>query len=287
MPRTRGDRERVRMTMDVRRGVAGLLGSAHPGPSAAVTLLAAAYGASVGLSAGRLTLVTSAVLAGQLSIGWSNDLIDRRRDAAVARTDKPLARGDVSVATVRAACAVAVVGTVVLSLACGPVAGAVHLACVAAGWAYNLGVKSTLWSWLPFAVAFGGLPVFVTLAVPGAGLPSPSIPIAGALLGVGAHLVNVLPDLAEDAVTGVRGLPHRLGERWTPVLAVLTLVTATGVLTLGLAAGGTSLPVWLLVSVPVLVVALAAVALGGRGRVPFRAAVGIAAVDVLLLVVAT
>jgi len=231
-------------------------------------------------------LVTSAVLVGQLSIGWSNDLIDRGRDAAVARADKPLARGEVSVATVRSACAISVVAVVVLSLACGPVAGAVHLMCVAAGWAYNLGVKSTLWSWLPFAVAFGGLPVFVTLAAPAAGLPSAWIPIAGALLGVGAHLVNVLPDLRDDAATGVRGLPHRLGEQWTPVLAVLGLVAATGVLTLGLATGAASPPTWLLVLVLPLVVALAAVALVGHGRAPFRAAIGIAGLDVLLLVVA-
>ena len=30
---------------------------------------------------------------------------------------------------------------------------------------------------------------------------------AGACLGVAAHLANVLPDLADDASTGVRGLP--------------------------------------------------------------------------------
>src|SRR3712207_7375206 len=32
-------------------------------------------------------------------------------------------------------------------------------------------------------------------------------------LGVGAHLLNVLPDLEDDAATGVRGLPHVLGPR--------------------------------------------------------------------------
>lgn len=270
-----------------RRPAAGLLGSAHSGPSFAVTLLAAAYGVSAGLTPGRLVIVTSAVLAGQLSIGWSNDLIDRGRDAAVARADKPLARGDVSVATVRAACAISVLAAVVLSLACGVVAGVVHLVCVAAGWVYNIGLKSTPWSWVPYAVAFGGLPVFVTLAVPTIGLPSPSIPIAGALLGIGAHLVNVLPDLAEDAVTGVQGLPHRLGERWTPVLAVLSLVAATGVLTLGLATGSSALSGWLLAPALALVAALAVVALIGRGRTPFRAAIGIACLDVLLLVLGT
>ena len=37
------------------------------------------------LSATRVVLVGLAVLAGQLSVGWSNDLVDERRDRAVAR----------------------------------------------------------------------------------------------------------------------------------------------------------------------------------------------------------
>ncbi len=106
--------------------------------------------------------------------------------------------------------------------------------------------------------------------------------MAGALLGIGAHLLNVLPDLADDEATGVRGLGHRLGPRRAPVVAVAALVTATLVLALGtpgLAAawrGGALLAA----------VALAVPALRSGGRTPFRAAIGIAAVDVLLLVVA-
>ena len=42
----------------------------------------------------RVALVTAAVLCGQLSIGWSNDLVDLARDRAVGRRDKPLARRD-------------------------------------------------------------------------------------------------------------------------------------------------------------------------------------------------
>jgi 4-hydroxybenzoate polyprenyltransferase len=195
----------------------------------------------------------------------------------VARADKPLATGELSVTSVRTACGLAVLLTVLLSLACGALAGLVHLGCVAAGWAYNLGLKSTVLSWLPYAVAFGGIPVFVSLAAPGGGLPLAEVPAAGALLGIGAHLVNVLPDLRDDAATGVRGLPHRLGEWRTRLLAVVVLVAATALLAIG-----ASSPV--LLPIVVVVAALAAVALVGRGAAPFRAAVGIAAADVLLLV---
>ena len=258
-----------------------LVAAAHIGPSLAVTLISAAYAVSLGLGPARTALVTAAVLAGQLSVGWSNDLVDAGRDRAVARADKPLATGELSPATVRLACALAVVATVVLSLLCGLLAGLVHLGCVAAAWAYNLGLKSSVLSWAPYALAFGGLPVFLTLAGPGAAVPPLWVPAAGALLGVGAHLVNVLPDLDGDAATGVRGLPHRLGPQWTRRLAVAALAGATVVLALG---AQTVPPVVLGVGV-VTVAALAGVALTARGRTPFRAAIGIAVADVLLLVV--
>lgn len=261
--------------------MAALVGAAHIGPTLAVTLLTTAYGVATGLEPARVALVAAAVLTGQLSIGWCNDLVDRRRDQAVARADKPLATGALPVATARAACAAAVAATVVVSLACGLVAGVVHLGCVAAGWAYNLGVKATVLSWVPYAVAFGGLPVFVVLAAPGAGLPPAWVPVVGALLGIGAHLLNVLPDLDDDRATGVRGLPHRLGEPRTRVLAVVALLAATVVIVLSASVP----PVALAVLLPAATL-LAGLALLTRGRAPFRAAVGIALVDVVLLVVA-
>ena len=264
------------------RRAGALLRASHPGPTVAVTLLVTAFAVSSGLSSGRLLLVVGAVLTGQLSIGWCNDLVDLGRDRAVGRTDKPLATGELPVSVARTACAVAVASTVVLSLACGLVAGLVHLVCVAAGWAYDLGMKSTVLSWLPYAVAFGGLPVFVVLAQPGDEVPAPWVPLAGALLGIGAHFVNVVPDLADDRATGVQGLGHRLGARRATLVAVVALVAATGVV----ASAVTGVPALVLAVVLVGVAVLAVVAVLGHGRTPFRAAIAVAAVDVALLVVA-
>lgn len=258
-----------------------VLASAHPGPALAVTVLAGLLAVPAGLGPAEGALVVAAVLTGQLSIGWSNDLIDLRRDRAVGRTDKPLATGAVPVRLVRACCAVALVATLPLSLSLGVGAGLAHLMLVAAGWAYNLGLKSTVLSWLPYAVAFGGLPAVVWLAGPTA--PPVWGVAAGALLGVGAHLVNVLPDLDDDARTGVHGLPHRLGPRLLPIAAVGALVTAS----LVIAAGAPALSGWVLLLGGASVVTLAAVALLRPERAAFRAAIGIALVDVLLLVVAS
>jgi 4-hydroxybenzoate polyprenyltransferase len=247
----------------------------------AVVVLSLLLGVAGDLDLRSLVLVGLAVLAGQLSVGWSNDLLDEARDRAVARTDKPLAAGEVSTSTVRAACAAAVVATVGLSLACGVAAGLVHLLCVASAWAYNAGLKATVWSWLPYAVSFGGLTVFVALAGQPSRPPPVWVPVAAALLGVGAHLLNVLPDIADDEATGIRGLPHRIGARLVPAAAVAVLVAATLVLVLG-----ADLP-WQWSTGGLAVVAmLAAVALTGRRRWPFLAAVGIALTDVVLLVAA-
>lgn len=257
----------------------GLLRAAHAGPSLAVTVLAVLLAVSFGLSPARVVLIGLAVLAGQLSVGWSNDLIDEARDRAVGRSDKPMVTGEANARAVRTACGLALAAAVPLSLACGWVPGLLHLLLVASAWTYNLGLKATVWSWLPYAVFFGGLVAFVSLAGDGGGLPSWWLPTAGALLGVGAHLVNVLPDLADDEATGVRGLPHRIGARRLPLVA--TAVLAAGSLVVALGSGLTR--VTSLVALG-LVAALSVVALTGRGRAPFLAAIGIALVNVVLLV---
>jgi 4-hydroxybenzoate polyprenyltransferase len=105
---------------------------------------------------------------------------------------------------------------------------------------------------------------------------------------VGAHLANVLPDLEDDAATGVRGLPHRLGRTRTSLLAPVVLVAATALVVLGppgppTAAGWTGAVAAAGLAVTAVVVALRRT----RSRVPFTAAIGVAAVDVVLLVAAS
>lgn len=274
------------MTAGVATGRAGspvvvareLLGSAHLGPTVAVTVLVALLVGGQGLGGATAALVVAAVLAGQLSIGWSNDLIDLARDRSTGREDKPLATGAVSVRAVRIACATAVLATVVLSFAISVAAGLVHLGCVACGWGYNLGLKSTVWSWLPYAVAFGGLTFFVALA--DASTPPWWWPVGAGLLGVGAHLVNVLPDVEADLATGVRGLPHRLGPHLLAPVAAVVLALASVVVLVG-----ASPPPSAVITVGLVVVALVGLVVAGRGRVPFLAAIAVALVDAVLLVV--
>ncbi|WP_240646060.1 UbiA family prenyltransferase [Georgenia sp. SYP-B2076] len=260
---------------------AALARACHPAPTVAVTAVAVllAAVADAGLRTGAV--VGAAVLTGQLSIGWSNDLLDADRDAQVGRTDKPVAAGEVSRAAVRAALAVVLLLCAVASLALGPAAGLVHLvAVVGSGWAYNVGLKRTVWSAVPYVVAFGSLPAVVWLAADSR-LPPAWVAATGALLGLGAHLLNVLPDLADDAATHVRGLPHRLGARGSGLLALGSLTAASAATVVG-PAGPT--PGWAWV-VLVAVAALAVAAPRAGGRAPFLAALVIALTDVVLLAV--
>lgn len=256
--------------------------ASHPGPTAAVTVLITALAVAAGQSAGGCALVAAAVLAGQLSVGWSNDAVDARRDTAARRPGKPVASGEVGVAAVRVAAGSALALCVPLSLAYGALAGAVHLVGVGAAWAYNLGLKATPLSWLPYAVGFASLPAFVTLGLPGEPGPVWWIVAAAALLGVGAHLADVLPDITGDLAAGVRGLPQRLGGERTRLLLPVPLVAASCLLALG-RPGPVGAPGAVALAVVVVIAAGGALAGRGRERVPFLAAVGVAAVDVALL----
>lgn len=210
-----------------------LLGS-HPGPAAVVTLVALLLGVVVGVPVTGVVLLTAAVLAGQLSIGWSNDWLDAARDRAVARSDKPIVRGAISARTVRAAAFSAAAATIVLSVLLGPDAAVANLVCAGCGWAYNLGLKNSPFSAVPYAVCFGLLPAVATLTRHPAAFPSWWVITSGALLGVAAHLTNALPDLASDAATGIRGLPHRLGADACGYLAFALLGGVAGLLAAGM-----------------------------------------------------
>ncbi len=275
-----GVRARPARTVPVR----ALLLATHAPPTAAVTAVAALLAVAAGVTPARVPLVALAVLAGQASIGWSNDWLDADRDRAVARADKPVVQGAVDPAVLRVAALTAAAAAVVLSLALGLRPGLLLLALVASGWAYNAGLKRTVVSGLPYVTGFGALPAGVVAAAPGAPLAPWWLSTAGAALGAAAHLANVAPDLADDLATGVRGLPHRLGARASAALGAVLLGGASLVLVLG----PDGPPAWwgwagLVLAVP----AVAVAALAGTPRfrrLAFPAVLLLTVLDVVLLV---
>jgi 4-hydroxybenzoate polyprenyltransferase len=195
----------------------------HLQPTLAVTAVTTALAVLSGRDAWGCVAVAVAVLAGQFSTGWSNDWFDAGRDTANGRTDKPIVSGAVDVATVRAAALVALAACVPLSFLSGWRAALVHLVAVGSAWAYNAGVKATVLSPLPYALSFGLLPAFVTLGLPTHPWPRPTLMVATALLGIGAHFINTLADREDDARAGIAGLPQRMSARACLFTGVLLL----------------------------------------------------------------
>jgi 4-hydroxybenzoate polyprenyltransferase len=265
-------------------GLRALALATHLGPTVAVTTVATLLALAAGVPAGRAALLCAAVLAGQASIGWSNDWLDADRDRAVARPDKPVVQGAVRPEILRTAALIAVVLAVVLSLLLGVAPGALLLALVASGWAYNAGLKRTAASGMPYAVGFGALPAGVVAAAPGTPLAPWWLVAAGAALGTAAHLANVAPDLEDDLATGVRGLPHRMGARVSAVVGAALLGAASVVLVLG-PEGPPTTTGWVGLALAVPAVAVAALAGTVRfRRAAFPAVMLLTVLDVALLV---
>ncbi len=265
----------------------GLAGASHPLPGGAVTVIAVGVAIGVGLEPVRVLLFGLSMAAGQLAIGWSNDRIDAARDATNARADKPAATGAVSLRTVTVAAVAGLLASLVFSLTLGWRAALAMLVLNAAGWSYNLGLKSTVFSGLTFLIGPGLLPVVPYLALPGHPLPPWWACAAGALLGLGAHFANVLPDLRADAATGVHGLPHRLGARVSILVMALVLAAATLVVVLG-PTGAPSTLGWFAATLAVALAAGSGV-LGLRrpdSALAFYGALAIAVIDAILFVAA-
>jgi 4-hydroxybenzoate polyprenyltransferase len=257
----------------------------HLGPTVAVTTVATVLALVAGASAGRAALVCAAVLAGQASIGWSNDWLDADRDRAVARADKPVVQGAVSPDVLRTAAVLAVAAAVPLSLALGLVPGLLLLVLVASGWAYNAGLKRTAASVVPYVTGFGALPAGVVAAAPGAPVAPWWLVAAGGALGAAAHLANVAPDLEDDLATGVRGLPHRLGARVSAVACALLLGAASVLLVAG-PDGPPTTAGWVGLGLAVPAVVVAALAGTARWRrLAFPAVMLLTVLDVVLLLV--
>lgn len=238
----------------------------HPEPTVTVTLVAALLAAASSRPAWQVALVTLAVVCGQLSVGWSNDFIDADRDAAIGRDDKPIAAGTLSRQQVKVLAIIALVLAIVLSLCLGTV-GWLHVVALGSAWSYNYPLKNTAVSVVPFALSFG---LLVPFAYPAAAW---QLIIVGALLGAAAHFANALPDLADDAKTGIRGLPHRLGRNGSHLVTVALLLAASGVIATVMIAG-----VWLTIAAAVWLAVASVAKMHG-----FRVVQLVALVDVVAL----
>jgi 4-hydroxybenzoate polyprenyltransferase len=179
-----------------------------------------------------VALVFLASAAGQATVGWTNDMYDAEADRAAGRVTKPTVRGDVRPDDLHLPILVSATLTIPLSfLAAGWVGGAAHIAAAASALTYNFFLARTVWSWVPYAVSFALMPVFIAQASSPTLWPTVPLIALSVLVGVTAHLLNALPDIDIDRDTGWGGLAVSLGKRRSMILS--SVLVAVGLVCLG------------------------------------------------------
>ena len=207
------------------RTVIGLARASHFGPTVLVTSLSFFF-AQLFWWEGPSMVIALGVFYEQLVVGWSNDLIDYKDDLSHDRQKKPLVGGLITAPLLQSVLKVALVLAVVINLfgPLGFVGGGLSL--FAIGWAvaYNFYFKFTVLSWLPYAVAFAALPSCMAISKDVA--PPLWMWLGGALIGTAAHFLNVIKDMKEDHISGIKGLPQRCGTKVSAVIAVALIALA-------------------------------------------------------------
>ncbi len=189
----------------------------HPGPSLLVTVVLVAIAALAERrmpDATRILQLIGAMLPVQLCIGVINDVVDLPADL-VAKPHKPLVRGVVDRST--AAWVGAMLGVVGLASAAtiNPATLGFDALALGAGLAYDLGLRRTPLSWVPWWAGMAVLPLEGYASV--GSIPSRLlvlIPLS-ALIAIGLHFANALPDIDGDRRAGRRSLPVIAGTRFS------------------------------------------------------------------------
>lgn len=170
--------------------------------------------------------VAIAIFAGQLVVGWSNDLVDAPLDIAAQRTKKPIVSKEIDNNQLRKSIMFALFAALLLSLISplGLIGTLIHFLGILSATLYNLKLKSTILSPLPYIVSFGALPWAIYL--PTGNQPPWWLFIDFILIALAFHFFNVLKDFQWDINQGVLGLPQRLGQNASLVISILLVATS-------------------------------------------------------------
>lgn len=201
----------------------------------------------------------------QFAIGAVNDVVDAPLDAA--HPAKPIPAGLVPPLLARVVAMAAALGGLALALPSGPWTVLLAALGLGIGLAYDLRVRGTRWSWVPFAVGLPLLPVYGWLGATG-GLPVlflALVPIA-VLEGAALAVANAVVDLERDAAAGTGSVALHLGARRSS-LAVLALQAAVATLAMLTAAVVGAPGGWLAATALAALVPIGGAALGARAAV--------------------
>jgi 4-hydroxybenzoate polyprenyltransferase len=202
----------------------GLLQACHFGPTLIVSAIAFGFGTYYWWE-GPAYVIAFTVATGQLVVGWSNDLYDYKDDLAHKRTKKPLVSGLITPQYLAKWLRFMVPFSFFANLL-GPLGikgGLVYMLGIACGVAYNFYFKFSALSPLPYAIAFAALPS--SIAISKEITPPLWMLLGGALFGMAAHFINVIKDMEQDHISGIQGLPQRLGTKISIIVALTLIVS--------------------------------------------------------------
>ena len=196
----------------------------------------------------------------QFGIGTVNDIVDAPRDAG-RKAGKPIPAGLVSSSAARVLATACFATGILLAAAASIPTGLLAVIGIAIGLAYDLRLKGTAWSWLPFAVGIPILPVFGWIGVTGT-LPAAFLVLLPAAVAAGAALAigNALVDVERDRAASVSSIAVALGpaRAWRVAAALMASILAAAVGSVAVAGGDL----------------IAIVAIAVTGSIPVVAAIG-------------
>jgi 4-hydroxybenzoate polyprenyltransferase len=198
-------------------------------------------GAELGLAA-RIGLAMTLL---QLGIGTLNDVVDAPTDAGL-KPGKPIPAGLVGPGPARNAAIALFLGGAVLAATAAPVLLALSALVIGIGLSYDLRLKGTAWSWLPFAVGIPILPVFGWLGATGT-LPAAFAVLIPAAMAAGAALAitNSLVDVERDRAAGRTSVAATLGAtRAAATATALFAAVALAAVVTAWRGGAAGWPIW-------------------------------------------
>lgn len=170
-----------------------------------------------------VVLLTLAMAAAQASNGVFNEVFDRELDQ-INKPWRAIPAGYIQPLVAFLVAAVLFCLGLLFALAISPETSLLLLGGTGVGVIYSLRLKRTWLSWLPYAIAYPSLPVWVLIALEKFNNSVLWIYLIAAPYAIGIHLINQMRDFDEDRTAGIRGLAQHLGKMRAVWIAFLLLV---------------------------------------------------------------
>ena len=208
----------------------------HPYTSIGVTIVTMLLALPLTMHFTIINLATLGIvmLSAQFSIGLSNDLLDQPYDKLV-KPWKPLIIGTANSFIAVLFLLMLLLLSFIFTYEFGSLSLLLLIFGLSQGFMYNLGLKRTSLSWLPYSLAIPTVLVFARAVHGGEIYPLLLFYILGFLVGPALNIANQLPEAEASELSGEKSLVHILGvKKARRVSTILLVATALIIIFLSL-----------------------------------------------------